>query len=79
MAASTQLQFAPFNSALDGGFWYKLSQNKLELYKLDEEAKEICGSYCNSDPKGLSARINVDYTSFDRWVGDSPGRIALGS
>ncbi len=42
-----QLQFAPFSSALDAGFWHKLSQLKLDVYGLDDEPKPVHGFYFN--------------------------------
>ena len=46
--AGSLLQFVPFSSAIDVGFWHKLTQKKLEEFKLDESARTIRGSYCNS-------------------------------
>ena len=42
-----KLQFAPFNSALDVGFWHELTQKKLNEYRLDEAPKDIKGYYYN--------------------------------
>ena len=39
------LQFAPFSSAVDAGFWSSLQLKKLEEYHLDETAKVIQGYY----------------------------------
>lgn len=53
MAAATRdpgflkLQFAPFSSALDVGFWHELTQKKLNEYRLDEAPKDIKGYYYN--------------------------------
>ena len=41
------LQFAPFCSTLDGGFWHKLSQLKLDVYGLDDQPRNINGFYTN--------------------------------
>lgn len=43
----TLLQFAPFVSRIDTGFWHKLGINKLDVFKLDEDAKRIHGYYRN--------------------------------
>ncbi|XP_057314332.1 ubiquitin-like modifier-activating enzyme ATG7 isoform X2 [Hydractinia symbiolongicarpus] len=59
------LQYLPFASAVDIGFWHKLTKNKLEHYKLDDSAQKITGSFVNNDPNGLPCRINVDFTAFD--------------
>jgi len=41
------LQFDPFVSRIDAGFWHELAQRKLEKYKLSEEKQKIQGSYGN--------------------------------
>ena len=46
-AAQLPLQFAPFNSFLDAGFWHKLSDNKLNVYGLDDTVKQLHGFYSN--------------------------------
>lgn len=43
----SKLQFAPFSSALDVGFWHELTQRKLNEYRLDEAPKDIKGYYYN--------------------------------
>ncbi|XP_033647359.1 ubiquitin-like modifier-activating enzyme ATG7 isoform X1 [Asterias rubens] len=60
-----QLQFAPFSSALDVGFWHRLTRKKLEVYKLDDTPKQINGYYYNGDPDGLPSRTSLDFNSFD--------------
>lgn len=54
-AADLKLQFAPFSSALEAGFWHQLTQKKLNDYRLDESPKCIKGYYYNGecfDPSG---------------------------
>ena len=51
----SSLQFAPFNSALDAGFWHKLSQLKLDVYGLDDQSRDIAAHYVNG---------NLGYFSF---------------
>lgn len=46
-ATLSRLQFAPFSSALDAGFWHELTQRKLNEYRLDETPKGIKGYYYN--------------------------------
>ncbi|XP_060072759.1 ubiquitin-like modifier-activating enzyme ATG7 [Ylistrum balloti] len=65
MMANKTLQFAPFNSFLDAGFWHNLSDKKLNIYGLDETPKPIHGFYFNGDPVGVPCRMNVEYTAFD--------------
>lgn len=69
------LKFVPFSSAIDIGFWHKLTQFKLEKYKLDEDPKDIVGTFVNNDPNGLNCRVNVDYTAFDGAQNSSVPRL----
>ncbi len=48
-AGESILQFLPFVSRLETGFWHELGQRKLEKYKLSEEQKQIFGSYFNCE------------------------------
>lgn len=48
MAESGVIQFVPFVSRLDAGFWHELSRRKLEKYHLSEAAQYISGYYTNS-------------------------------
>lgn len=47
--ADLKLQFAPFSSALEAGFWHQLTQKKLNDYRLDESPKNIKGYYYNGE------------------------------
>ncbi|XP_054834470.1 ubiquitin-like modifier-activating enzyme ATG7 isoform X2 [Eublepharis macularius] len=60
-----KLQFVPFSSALDAGFWHELTQKKLNEYKLDESPKMIKGYYYNGDPAGMPARLTLEFSAFD--------------
>ena len=42
------VQFAPYSSAVDAAFWHRLTQNKLEVYQLDDKPKPLRGYYVNS-------------------------------
>ncbi|XP_014785656.1 ubiquitin-like modifier-activating enzyme ATG7 [Octopus bimaculoides] len=65
MATEPQkLMFVPFSSALDAGLWYKLSENKLNVYGLDDSPKPIFGFYYNGYPSG-PCRLSLDFTAFD--------------
>ncbi|PIK45281.1 putative ubiquitin-like modifier-activating enzyme ATG7 isoform X2 [Apostichopus japonicus] len=68
---SVQLQFAPFSSALDAGFWPTLSKKKLEEYKLDDQPRDLHGYYYNGDPDGVPCRLCVEYNAFE-----GPGHIS---
>ncbi|XP_030853789.1 ubiquitin-like modifier-activating enzyme ATG7 [Strongylocentrotus purpuratus] len=65
-SSQQQLQFAPFSSALDVGFWHKLTQKKLNEYKLDDGPKDIYGYYYNGDPDGLPCRLSLEFNAFDQ-------------
>lgn len=60
-----KLQFAPFSSALEAGFWHQLTQKKLNDYRLDETPKSIKGFYYNGDPVGLPTRLTLEFSAFD--------------
>ncbi len=47
------LQFDPFVSRIDAGFWHELAQRKLEKYKLSEDKQPIRGCYGNGKLKRL--------------------------
>ncbi|XP_065059146.1 ubiquitin-like modifier-activating enzyme ATG7 isoform X2 [Rhopilema esculentum] len=59
------LQFVPFASAIEVGFWHKLTRKKLEEFKLDDSARNIIGSYSNNGFNGLPSHLSVDYDSFE--------------
>ena len=52
MASSTEsnevVQFAPFSSAIDAAFWHKLTQNKLDVYHLDDKPRNLQAYFVNS-------------------------------
>ncbi|XP_061744113.1 ubiquitin-like modifier-activating enzyme ATG7 [Nerophis ophidion] len=64
-SADIKLQFAPFSSALEAGFWHQLTQKKLNDYRLDESPKCIKGYYCNGDPVGLPTRLTLEFSAFE--------------
>lgn len=66
MACQVALQFAPFSSFLDSGFWHKLSENKLNHYGLDDSAKTVYGFYFNGDRSGMPCRMNVEFSAFEQ-------------
>lgn len=53
-AAAPKLQFAPFCSALEAGFWHQLTQKKLNDFRLDESPKNIKGYYYNGESGGCN-------------------------
>ncbi|KAG7173404.1 Ubiquitin-like modifier-activating enzyme ATG7-like [Homarus americanus] len=66
MGETAILQFAPFSSAVEAGFWHQFTQFKLDVLHLSEEAVPIAGSYVNSDAPGLPSRLNVEYDALQR-------------
>ncbi|KAI4893878.1 hypothetical protein NFI96_022437 [Prochilodus magdalenae] len=64
-SAPPKLQFAPFSSALEAGFWHQLTQKKLNDYRLDESPKSIKGYYYNGDPSGLPTRLTLEFSAFE--------------
>ncbi|KAL4655850.1 ubiquitin-like modifier-activating enzyme ATG7 [Arapaima gigas] len=72
-AKQQQLQFAPFSSALEAGFWHQLTQRKLNEYRLDESPRSIKGYYYNGDPVGLPTRLTLEFNAFD-VNGPTPAR-----
>ncbi|KAJ0068427.1 hypothetical protein NL108_008386, partial [Boleophthalmus pectinirostris] len=75
-----KLQFAPFSSALEAGFWHQLTQKKLNEYRLDESPKSIKGFYYNGDAVGLPTRLTLEFSAFE-VDGPTPARCcpALGT
>lgn len=71
------LQYAPFASGLDAGFWFKLSKKKLEDFKLDDTAVCIHAFYSNSTAIGLPPIANIDYSAFDNDFQVPPNSFPL--
>ena len=70
------LQFLPFSSSLDPGFWHELGKRKLEEYQLREDPVTIRGSYSNY--RNISTPfLSLDYNAFD--VGCQPTGLDLPS
>ena len=42
------LQFVPFQSTLDAGFWHELGRRKLEKYRLSSDPVSIRAHYTNA-------------------------------
>jgi len=63
--AGSLLQFVPFVSRLEAGFWHELGKRKLEKYKLSEEARDVHGYYSNSTfPRLAIAGMHALRTSY---------------
>lgn len=50
---ATVLQYVPFSSMVEPGFWHKLSENKLNVYGLDDKPRQIKGFYFNGKRSAL--------------------------
>ncbi|XP_015921791.1 ubiquitin-like modifier-activating enzyme ATG7 [Parasteatoda tepidariorum] len=77
MSDDNLLQFVPFASALEAGFWYQLTKKKLEVFKLDDKPVEIQAFYSNSGPTGSPCIVNIDYSSLEVDTAVSPGSFGL--
>lgn len=65
MGDATILQFAPFSSAVDAGFWHKFTQLKLDVIHLSKDPIPVTGNYVNSDAAGLPSRLSVEYDALE--------------
>ena len=63
--SEASLQFVPFLSTIEHGFWAKLADLKLNIFKLDDSKKSLSGFYSNSDLEGLQCRHSVEYAAFE--------------
>ena len=63
-AEQVVLQFKPFQSTLDSGFWNELSKRKLETYQLSDAPVSIHASYTNSSPIDLPTTLSLEYSAF---------------
>ncbi|ESO04833.1 hypothetical protein HELRODRAFT_105102 [Helobdella robusta] len=59
------VKFLPFSSCMDPGFWNKLCQQKLNEYRLSEDAIPIKGYYCNYLAENLPSFLNIDHSAWD--------------
>ena len=61
-----KIKFVSFESSVENGFWFKLQENKINIYKLNDERQSIKAFYTNvSDSSKLPCRLSLDYESFD--------------
>ena len=65
-AQDSILQFLPFVSRLDTGFWHELGHRKLEKYKLSEDQHQINGYYSNCEYILLSQSV-LNYNASDLY------------
>ncbi|XP_035829161.1 ubiquitin-like modifier-activating enzyme ATG7 [Aplysia californica] len=62
----SHIQYAPFSSAVDPGFWQILTEKKLNEFGLDESHQTINGFYSNGNAQGIPPQMTVDYAAFNR-------------
>lgn len=58
------IQYNTFSSFIDPNFWYKLTQIKLDIDKLEEKRKPIYGSF--SYQTNISSLFEVNSAAFNR-------------
>lgn len=75
---SDTLKFAPFSSCIDPSFWHRITQLKLDVDRLNENAHQIWGYYSNKKPEGLNGLLSVDCSSFNKEP-DENRLIAFGT
>ncbi|KAK0064103.1 ubiquitin-like modifier-activating enzyme ATG7 [Biomphalaria pfeifferi] len=59
------IQFAPFSSVVDPGFWHKLTEKKLNEYGLDDSERLIHGIFSDGNAPGMPPQLNLDYLAFN--------------
>lgn len=69
---STKMQFVPLNSSVNPSFWNKLSELKLDVFKLEEKDQDIWGYLSiignRNFPTEPIMLLEVDSTSFNRYL-----------
>lgn len=77
------MQFQPFLSSPDVSFWHEFAKQKLEVYKLSEDAVEINASFSNDNAHNkLPARLTLQASSFSSSIPPPfqfpvPGRLII--
>lgn len=63
MSENKVVKFEPFKSFVNGSFWYKLEEVKVDVIKLSDKPETIHGYYTNV--RSISHILEVDYSSFN--------------
>lgn len=58
-------QFVPLASFVQGSFWHKLTETKLDVDRLSDASRPVTGFYSNSN--SVHCVTEVDCTSFNRY------------
>ncbi|GLB36667.1 putative E1-like protein-activating [Lyophyllum shimeji] len=78
------VQFAPFSSLIHPSFWHELTNLKIDVLRLSDEALPISGSYSvgrsvtdreSGSEIALACNLTVGSESFDKEIKASPGTI----
>ena len=67
MAQQQPLQFAPFSSAVDVGFFHALSDRKLNIYKLDESSKSIVAHFAMGTHPEVPPLLQLTANAFHEY------------
>ena len=75
MSTDDILRFAPFSSAVEATFWHALTTQKVDVYKLDDDLKDVLGYYSTGNSVSrdageaaisMPARLCLGASAFDR-------------
>lgn len=59
-------QFVPFSSFVQGSFWHKFTEIKLDVDRLSDARRPIFGFYSNMN--AVQCLAEVDCTSFNKYI-----------
>jgi ubiquitin-like modifier-activating enzyme ATG7 len=68
------LKFDVFSSAAEVSFWKELARRKINIYKLSDEPRDICGYYSAPARANIPARFSISAESFN--VEESPHKAS---
>eukprot|EP00897_Mesotaenium_endlicherianum_P002215 jgi/Mesen1/2020/ME000148S01118 len=74
--SGTVLQFSPWKSAVEIGFWELLARFKLEKYRLSEDPISITGFFSPSSHKQVPSYINLTTDSFQEDEDADPSTLS---
>lgn len=65
MSEPTILKYIPYQTVINPSFWYKLTQVKLDIDKLNETRKHIWGMFTNVKQQQDLSFLELDCISFN--------------